>query len=730
MALGHATEGLTKPVNEDMANIIQNVVGFLQNPSARVRYAAISCLALMVIEYPDNRIQKQFAHHLFPALTTLLCDPTVRVRAQAAVSTCNFLHKLDLPIFQSYLDQMVQTVGKCLQESLSHSEYAVYQQHLLSAMSSLACQSKEHFAPYYNDIVLLLLNIISATPNSLDAKQTQAKAIEAVGLMTWAVGKEKFLPVAQKVMDTLQAVTKSCAQSDDPRMQECLISFSRVADVVETDFAPYLSTVIPPVLAELTKEISYKTIAEEHEDSDDEEDSDVEEIMIAKNPSDPKSQEHVTVQLKTSDVQDKILALKLLRTYLRSQGQGAWQYIEHVWAAVKQTMVFMFDPDVRMRAAAVVPEILAAGEKAGMDKQTFMMLTEQAVNQILDCIKIETELEVISKQVLALNAVLEKAGENSMSGATLSRIHEIVKQVVEESVKRRKDQLALLNGNEDAFGNEDEDEDSDIEAVELELMMETDVLDSIIDLLSSILKTHTQAFLPVFTQYYVPQLCSELIKKEYSPLEHKMVLCVMGDFSKIVYPVAPDLVQQYIPVCCEAAVAYCKEGEEANNDLVQAAAWYLGVVVETCPAAAASYVQQALQAFATVAMNPTIKEDEDWASALTNIVSAMLKFTAAYGAAEPMCAQDKIFPFILALLPCQGDFIEAKIVHRQIVQLVHDNNAALLGANNSNMNQVVKFLQAMHDDEDLDMVEEDVRQEAHKLLSAAYQLIGGGSPVA
>lgn len=184
-------------------------------------------------------------------------------------------------------------------------------------------------------------------------------------------------------------------------------------------------------------------------------------------------------------------------------------------------------------------------------------------------------------------------------------------------------------------------------------MFETDVLDSVIDLLSTLLKTHTQAFLPVFNQYYVPQLCSELIKPDYSPLEHKMVLCVMGDFSKIVHPHAPDLVQQYIPVCMEAAIGYCRKSDP-NNDLVQAAAWYIGQVVDVCPAAVAPFVAQTLQAVGVVASDPEYKEDEDWWSALTNIVSTLLKMTIAFGAADPHCAQDKICRWCWACCPARG----------------------------------------------------------------------------
>lgn len=81
------------------------------------------------------------------------------------------------------------------------------------------------------------------------------------------------------------------------------------------------------------------------------------------------------------------------------------------------------------------------------------------------------------------------------------------------------------------------------------------------------------------------------------------------------------------------------------------------------------------------------------------------------------------------MLPCQGDFIEAKIVHRQIVQLVHANNPALLGPGNSNIHAIGKFLQFLVDDTELDTVEEEIRQEAQKLLAAAYQMISPGSPV-
>jgi signal recognition particle GTPase len=725
MALGHATEGLQKIVKADMQQVVSSVIGFMTNPSARVRYAAVSCLALMVIEYEDNCIQEKFAHHIFPAISTLLLDPTVRVRAQTAVSCCNLLHKLDLKVFEGYLDTLVKTLYQCLQESLTTNRHPVYQQQLLSALSSLACQSRERFVEYYPQLVETLSTIIGAAPKSLEEKQTQAKAIEALGLMTWAVGKEAFLPVSTKVMGSMQHAMGSCqTATDDPRLQEVLISFSRIAEVVEQDFAPYLDTVLPPVIRELEKEVQYKTIQEEQEDSDEDEDSDVDEVYIA---NEQHPEKHVRVQLKTSDVQEKILALKLLRTYLRTQGPGACNYLAQVWEALKKTMVFMFDPDVRTRAAALIPTILEASKKSGMDQAGLNhMIETQLVPQLLTCITAENELEVISKQVLCLNQLMEQGGANCLSPQTLERMHNIIKQVTEESVKRRADQMKAMQD----LDPEEEDDEDDLEELEMELMIETDVLDSIIDLITALLKGHTQQFLPTFTSYYIPQLCSELIKDTYSPLEHKMVLCVMGDFTKIVFASAPDLVAQYVPVCAEAAVKWIQD-KDPNADLCQSAAWYLGTVAETCPATMAPFLAPVLAAFGTLVQNPVYKAEDEWWACLCNAVSSLLKITAAFGTQDASCAPEKILPVVLGMLPCQGDEIEAKIVHRKIVQLIHENNPALLGPNNCNIHVIGKFLQAMVDDTDYEMVEEEIRVEAQKLLGQVYQMVpGAASPVA
>ena len=89
-------------------------------------------------------------------------------------------------------------------------------------------------------------------------KQFKGQVIEAITILSSAIGKEKFLPHADKVVQAILEIQLTQLEQKDPQKSYLLSAWQRICLLLKQDFTKYLSAVLPSIfkMATLNPEMS------------------------------------------------------------------------------------------------------------------------------------------------------------------------------------------------------------------------------------------------------------------------------------------------------------------------------------------------------------------------------------------------------------------------------------------------------------------------------------------
>jgi hypothetical protein len=157
-------------------------------------------------------------------------------------SACTALDAL-LEISQDVIEQYLQLIMEQLAGLLDTAPIAV-KTVVTGALGSAAHASKEKFLPYFQPTMNKLQHFLVLTG---EGEETELRGItmDAVGTFAEAVGVDVFRPYfADMMKQAFQGVEMGSA-----RLRECsFLFFGVMARVFGEEFAPYLPSVVPPLL--------------------------------------------------------------------------------------------------------------------------------------------------------------------------------------------------------------------------------------------------------------------------------------------------------------------------------------------------------------------------------------------------------------------------------------------------------------------------------------------------
>lgn len=131
---------------------------------------------------------------------------------------------------------------------LSTSKDVKTQGNALTAACSVAKVIKHHFIKYYSTFMPLCKKILTEA-KSHDLQTLRGKAMECVGLVGVAVGRDVFAPDAKGILELLIEQQKIGLAPDDTSYHHLVQAIARVSQAVGPElFVPYLPFVIPPLL--------------------------------------------------------------------------------------------------------------------------------------------------------------------------------------------------------------------------------------------------------------------------------------------------------------------------------------------------------------------------------------------------------------------------------------------------------------------------------------------------
>lgn len=268
MSVAVIIEGCAEFISTRLGELLPVVCAGLQDPEVIVRRAACMALSCLAEELPSEMSE----HHqtLMPLVFNLLNEPNPEITKHACNALDPMLDGLEGEILQ-YLPMLMERLVWLL-DNANHAETKAT---ALGAIGSAAHSSKESFQPYFNEVMPRIRQLMSATSGNDDGL-LRGVASDTAGAIAEAVGADVFRPHTQDFMNL--AIEQ--LNLDSPRLRECSYAFfSVMASVFGEEFAAFLPTIMPPILASckaeegnepnLETEIDLTAGGEDEEDEDD-----------------------------------------------------------------------------------------------------------------------------------------------------------------------------------------------------------------------------------------------------------------------------------------------------------------------------------------------------------------------------------------------------------------------------------------------------------------------------
>lgn len=119
MAVSAIGEGCHKQMEAMLDDVMRGVIGYLNDPHPRVRYAACNAIGQMSTDFAPV-FEKKFHEQVIPGLLHLLDDvENPRVQAHAGAALVNFSEDCPKNILTKYLDNIMQKLAKILNTKFS-----------------------------------------------------------------------------------------------------------------------------------------------------------------------------------------------------------------------------------------------------------------------------------------------------------------------------------------------------------------------------------------------------------------------------------------------------------------------------------------------------------------------------------------------------------------------------------------------------------------------------------
>ncbi|KAJ3022606.1 UNVERIFIED_CONTAM: hypothetical protein HDU68_009027, partial [Siphonaria sp. JEL0065] len=243
LAVSVMGEGCRDIMIDSLKDVVDLVVPYLRDPHPRVRFAACNCVGQMCTDFAPT-FQADYNDVILQNLVPLMDDvANPRVQSHSAAALVNFMEDADKHKITPVLDEIVRRLV-----GLLNVEKTYVQEQAITTIATVADCAGKNFVNYYPSIMPVLINILQ---NATDKRfrLLRGKALECASLIGLAVEKEVFSQHVHQFLQILQVIQQEPKDDDDPVSSYLLVAWARVCKVIGVEFVPYLSYVIPPLIA-------------------------------------------------------------------------------------------------------------------------------------------------------------------------------------------------------------------------------------------------------------------------------------------------------------------------------------------------------------------------------------------------------------------------------------------------------------------------------------------------
>ena len=689
LALSLIGEGCGKAMFAQMQDVVAAVLPFVGAGHPRVRYAAITAIGQLAADFSDSdkctgkkNFQALVGGAVLPKLAEAMEDESApwRLRGHASSALINFSNAEACPVklVRPHLHRLLLSMFTLVRDGPRRAK-----EEALTAVACLANVADAEFGQYYDHFMPIALQLIeNATTKEFSA--LRGKAMECVGLMGLAVGKERFAPDAAKAMQLLMSVhQQSQADGDDEGTEEMYHvsrACARICGCLGKDFLPYMNVVLPPLLKAAAKKPG---LTFEETEAENVGQASVDENGMQSFACRIRGAGALKININTHELQLMSTACHMLFEYADNLGTAFAPYVPQVAEVLLPLIEFPLLEAIRIAAICAVPKLLAAvapDAKEGSPGHPMIAQTllDAALPKLIDALATpDQEMATVVAEVMSetfricheSNAAFGVFGEGIAKA--LESLVKSMKIKVEERIELR------------STAAQDEDFDQEaLELIEESEEMGNEFMTNLMDAIGYIIKSKKEAVVDAFEAIVHP-FASALLRPEAPAALRATAICFYDDIVEHASPAA----HKFIPMAVPFMIEWC---DDEFDELAQAASYGLGVCAEFGGAAFASFCAQALPKLVNAIPGRAL-DDDGGSCAKDNAVSAAYKL-CVHRSKECGVTLEQLLPTWLTWLPLCGDFLEARIMHGILIDLLVRRSPTLIGANGENIPAAVAII--------------------------------------
>jgi hypothetical protein len=536
-----------------------------------------------------------------------------------------------------------------------------------------------------------LLKQLIMTCTGEKQQRLRGKSFECLSLLGMAVGKEQFLPDARQA---IEAMIKTQAV-DEVQGEYIKDAIERISHCLKKDFAPFLPGVLPGIFASLRPDEEGNGLVKTKVDAD--EDDEYEMQLKGK-----------LVKVKSSKFEEMHQAVSMLNSFIGDLEDAFFDFVQPTAEALLPIIKMdgeaaTFFEDARGEAyetwALLIKAATKGAEARGMPKPS--PVVAQLLATILGtCVELlkttdaeeEPDLEELRYYSYGMQTSLKEAGPGYVSAQETAQLCTLVFQLMDKSAQRAaKIQTTLksktANAPVELQGDED-DEDDDPVGDEKQLRL------SYNGCLGALMKANPDV---VASQLNVlgERLQAYMATKDDLALGLHLCCDMLEHLKEKSCPIWPLFVPKVFDTLGN------------KDDEVRIAAAYAVNLASHVP----QFAEAAPEAFKRIAQivggKQPKKRDEEARNAMDNAIAAL--FALARNMPQQCPPDVNAFGLFLSRLPMRADVEEAKKVHKLLADLLQQQHAGLIGANQENLGRMLSILAEIHQQEDISNDELDAQ---------------------
>jgi hypothetical protein len=632
--LGVIAEGCAEPLTAALPQVLPAALQAARDPSAPVRECACFCLG-QISEHCQPDIL-QYNADILPIVFGLLDDQSVAVQATSCYVLEMFCERLEPQAVRPLLDPLVRKLAAMLEATTKRS----VQEMAVAALAATAVAAEEEFSPYVQGVAAIMTRLMSLQAE--DQFSLRGRALECMGHMAIAVGRETFRPY---FMETMQSAMNGLSLNSTDLQEFAYAVFANLAKVMKDDFAPALPELVPHLIEVIDMDEGQLEQASPSDDGG----------FAGLDDSDNEDEENgnYVLHVRTALLEVKKGAITALGEMAAHTGTSFCPFLE-TSMQVLQKAANNWHPIIKCEVTDAFPSLIVPSiaayhngeiqwkkgdvQSANNMSQHTAALVQAVLTEEIALLKDEDKATV-GKACEAVQSVIELCGPHALTPV----LNEVLSCTFDLLTRNAPCQTA-----DDIYGEApDDDDDPD------QFMSATCDL---VGAMGRVLGNHFGQFLPQF----LPAIC-EYTKSSRPPSERSMAV---GCLSELVQELDTALLEHWKSVFFPVILAGLAD---EDDNVKRNACFCAGMACENLKDSIAADFPALLQALGPIFSMDTSSGLDATLACVDNSAAAVARMIMAAPHLVPL---DQVLPVFLRALPLKADTTENATVYKCLMGIM------------------------------------------------------------